>query len=183
MTLAALAAAGTANVSAGINGSLDGAASGALSTPIAIGAGWSETTTVPPAFFFGGVGPATDGPFTFVAGGPVVVSVTDAFQPGDSFELFDFGGSIGTTPAVASGGFITGDPNLAFGDAAFSYGSFPLGAGAHSISIDLLASPHGSGRAYIRVDRAVGTVPDSGSSALLLGLGVAGIGALARRKQ
>ncbi len=58
-----------------------------------------------------------------------------------------------------------------------SSGSVLLGGGAHSITIQMLASPFGSGAAFFRIDSAV---PEPGTL-LLLGLGFAGLGLTRRR--
>jgi hypothetical protein len=146
--------------------------------PIGIGAGWFETTATPPAFFWGaGAGAMNaEGPFTFAAGGPVTVSVVDAFLKGDVFEVFDFGGSLGTTSLVGTGGGSTGDPNVAWGDAGYSRGTFLLGAGPHSITISTIINPFDGGRGYLRVDDVAGHVPEAAST---LGLALLGLASLA----
>jgi hypothetical protein len=98
-----------------------------------------------------------EGPFTFSSSRPVLVKLTDAACRGDQFELFDFGVSIGTTPAVPvdqvgeCDPFIT-DPDIAFQDPSYSHGSFALGPGSHSITIVAITNPFGAGTGFIRVD-------------------------------
>lgn len=91
-------------------------------------------------------------PWTF--SGPATLKVTDAFLNGDSFEVFDFGVSIGTTPGVAASGSCGSDPAPCFADPASSSRAFSLGGGAHSITMKPTASPFSSGAAYFRVDAA-----------------------------
>jgi hypothetical protein len=105
---------------------------------------------------FVGEGQPIEEPFTFSSSAPVVVKVTDVLCRGDQFEVFDFGVSIGTTPAVPVQECDTepfvGDPDVAFEDPSFSHGSFVLGPGSHSITIVVIADPFGFGSGYIRVD-------------------------------
>jgi hypothetical protein len=146
--------------------------------PITIGAGWWETGDAPPAFFWGpGTGaPNLEGPFTFVSGGPVLLSVVDAFLKGDVFAVFDFGGPVGTTSFVLPAGGTTGDPNVAWGDPTYSQGSFLLGPGPHAITFAAVVNPFDGGRAYLRVDDATPRLPDSAST---LGLALLGLASLA----
>jgi hypothetical protein len=124
---------------------------------IEVDAGWSATTEVPPAFFRFGEGPVfnEEGPFTFTSATPVTVRVTDDFCRGDQFRIFDFGVPIGDTSAVAIGACEEMGPDAAFADPTYSSGSFPLGPGAHSLTIQVIVNPFGSGRGYIRVDSAM----------------------------
>ena len=119
-------------------------------------AGWFSTTDTPPAFFWPGGTPPTDvdETFTITTTGAACVSVTDDFQKGDQFEVFNNLVSIGTTTAVAVDGSSTPiGPDAAFLDPGFSSGSFTVAAGSHSISIKAIANPFpAGGRGYIRVD-------------------------------
>lgn len=150
-------------VEAGVNGappSGGGRLGVKAETAIAVGAGWSATTDVPPAFFWSGSAPvdASDGPFTFALSAPGCVSVTDDFLPGDRFRLTDDGEVIGSTPRVAFGDPQTDDveqgPAAAFADPTYSSATFGLDAGLHSIAIEIIESPATGGRGYIRVDEA-----------------------------
>ena len=55
-------------------------------------------------------GPAA--PWTF--SGPVRLDVTDAFDSGDIFDVYNFGGLIGTTSFSSSGFNVGNNPDLAF---------------------------------------------------------------------
>lgn len=120
---------------------------------IVVDAGWSATTAVPPAFFWGGTIPvfASSGPFLF--SGPGCVRVTDDFLKGDQFRVYDNNVALGDTPAVAvdSSSPEVG-PDAAFADPTYSSCSFPVGGGAHSISIEVIGLSFSGGRGYIRVD-------------------------------
>lgn len=91
-------------------------------------------------------------PWTFVAGQTgVKLTVTDAFQLGDRFEVFDVGASLGQTSAVPVGGNCGGDPVACLASA--SKAVFALGQGSHSITITPTASPFGRGAAYFLITR------------------------------
>ncbi len=93
-------------------------------------------------------------PWTFTAPPQgATLTVTDAFMYGGSFEAFDFGVSIGSTPSVPTTGGTCGDnPDVCLTDPLASHAVFPLKAGPHQITIKVLVSPIGSGAAYFRVD-------------------------------
>ncbi|MFC2068421.1 hypothetical protein ACFLTP_05390 [Chloroflexota bacterium] len=126
--------------------------------PIVIGADWSATTTVPPAFLWSGTIPVTSssGPFTFTSTGVVRVDVTDDFQKGDQFNVYDNAGFVGTTSLVAvDATSLEVGPEVAFNDATYSSGSFILGPGDHSIDIEVIGASFTIGRGYIRVVQLV----------------------------
>jgi hypothetical protein len=152
--VASLLMVGTANAAL-INGTSGNSPAGD-DPPIIVGADWFTTPIDPPAFYWGsGAGaPNTEGGFTFNALGPVRVDVTDDFGHGDQFQVFDFGASLGVTSAVPNlndGGNGGEGPVAAFADPTYSHGSFFLGAGAHSITIDTIVNPYDGGRGYLRV--------------------------------
>ena len=120
--------------------------------PIVVDAGWSATTAVPPAFFWSGIIPvfATD---TFTFRGPGCVRVTDDFLKGDQFRVYDNIAVLGETPVVAVDATSPEvGPDAAFADPTYSSCSFPVGDGAHAISIEAIGLSFGAGRGYIRVD-------------------------------
>jgi hypothetical protein len=107
-------------------------------------------------------------PWTF--GGSSTLTVVDAFESGDAFEIFDFGLSIGVTSAPVLGVDCSDDPVPCLANPAMSQGVFVLGAGAHSLTITPTLSPGSLGAAYLQVSAAA--VPEP-ASVLLFGLGVA----------
>lgn len=146
-------------------------------------------------FRFSGVGvPASDGsgtvpsgggnsiyadapPWTFV--GPGMLTVTDAFQVGDRFEVFDSLVSVGLTsvPSGTPGMLDVTDPAETSLDSAFSSGVFDFGGGDHSITIVPVLSPYGGGAGYFKLDASV--VPEPASLAIWCVFG--GLGMIAGR--
>jgi hypothetical protein len=93
---------------------------------------------------------APDPPWTFAAGRHgVKLTVTDAFDLGDRFEVFDSGVSVGETSEVPVGANCGGNPVLCLESA--SHATFALGAGVHSLTITPTASPFGGGAAFFRI--------------------------------
>ena len=77
-------------------------------------------------------------PWTITVTSSVSLTLTDAFLPGDYFDLFDFGTLMGSTPAVPVSGISCGfDPSVCAVTAGVSHGIFSLAAGSHSITIDV----------------------------------------------
>jgi hypothetical protein len=141
--------------------------------PLAVNGGWQD-------FDWAGTGLVwnSEGPFTFDVPFATSLKVTDCFQTGDQFEVYDWGVSIGTTSPVPQGTDWTSSPDYAFANAPWSSGEFLLGPGAHSITLQVIQNPYDYGTAYLRAD---GTVPVPG--ALLLGtLGAGFVGWLRRRR-
>ena len=111
-------------------------------------------------------------PWTFAAGS-VVLTVVDAFENGDVFEIFDFGVSIGVTSAPGRPADCGDDPVPCLLNAEMSKGLFNLAAGPHSLTIMPTQSPGGLGAAYLQVSAAA--VPEP-MTAFLLGSGLAVFG-------
>ena len=80
----------------------------ALAIPLVVDSGWQP-------FSFGGVGSSWNNTFQFTLVGSGTLKVTDAFQSGDQFNVFNFGSSIGATSVPGS----VGDQIFANYDGAF----------------------------------------------------------------
>jgi len=144
--------------SAGTNGYVSGTI---VDPAIAVGATWSATTDVPPAFFWYGLpGWSYNDPFMYSNDGVTSIYVTDAFAPGDIFEVYDNEKLLGTTSAVSGGSGSTEDPVAAYQDPAYSHACFTVPAGRHSIDIKTVAGFE-SGRGYLMVQDGAcpGTTP------------------------
>jgi hypothetical protein len=158
--------------------------------PIDVGGGWY-------GFCFAGVGsPATAGcengfptsgnSFTFSAPGNILLQVTDAFQKGDSFDVYVDSIFRFSTSAVAidAGGAVT-DPDAAFADLTYSSGQLVLAAGSYTVDIFTKASPFGGGGAFLQVSRTTLPPDPTGvpepSTYALMAAGVSGLWLLRRR--
>ena len=142
-------------------------------------------------FCFQNLGPATSGcqnagaqtsgnVFTFTLAGLMQFQITDAFQQGDMFAVYDFGVLLFTTSAVPNTGtdFGVTDPNLAYADANYSHGAAMLGAGNHEIEVfNVQGCCQGGGGAYLRL----ATVPEPGTLALIA-MALIGLASTRRRK-
>ena len=157
--------------------------------PIMLDAGWSSSTTAPPAFFWNGAGVvfASD---SFEFDGRACITVTDDFFYGDQFRIYDNGGLLGdtSTPIAAAMAPPVG-PDAAYADPNYSSGTFVVQPGSHSITIEVIANPFDTGRGYIRIDTPgtapycpdAPTVPGVGLAALLAALLLGGTLAMRRR--
>ena len=164
--------------------SLNGLGPAADDPPIGINAGWY-------GFCFGGAGSAItagcqnsgvgviSNTITFTTAGPVDFNITDAFNAGDSFDVYVGGVLMMSTPSVPSSSCSDSDPNLAFANPCYSHGSLLLGPGSYNIDVFVRDSPFGSGGAYLEVVTA--DTPEPGSLALL-GSGLIGLAGSIRRK-
>jgi hypothetical protein len=119
-------------------------------------------------------------PWTF--SGAATLTIVDLFTPGDRFEAFDFGVSLGTTSVVPNIGVSAcgGDIGCALADAAFSQLVVNLGPGAHSLTLNVIQNSGVSngGAAVFQVSPVA--VPEPG---LLLLFGVSLAAARLRRQR
>lgn len=169
-------------------------AQAALATALSAFAGLASAGAITPGswvgFCFGDAGsPATSGcqneasqvsgnDFTFTLSSSGLLKVTDAFNYGDTFKVYDGGTLLGASLVSLTSGSGSGNPNTAFADSGFSHFTYQLGAGSHAISIFADASPYGGGGAYM----GVFPVPEPETYAMLLaGLGL--MGGIARRRR
>jgi hypothetical protein len=160
---------------------------------VALAATWAPTASASPivsnqwyAFCFGSVGSALSGgsggcvsngvdppsilaptpawTITLPTGGELIV--TDAFLPGDRFELSNNGVTLGDTSVPTTHGTTcTNDITACLTDSDFSSGIFVLPAGFDTITGVALVSPFVSGGAYFEVTQAAQPMPETASLA------------------
>jgi len=127
-------------------------------------------------------------PWTF--SGPAIVTLTDLFVRGDQFALFDNDVLVGDTSVPVNDGTITCPPpgvgndiRGCLADPTYSHGVFDLGAGAHSLTIEVIQNAlNNTGGAA--VFQAASPVPEPNTYIPLLGLGLLGMaGVKIRRRQ
>ena len=118
-------------------------------------------------------------PWSLNLAAPAVLTITDIFQRGDNFNLYDFNSLILATPPVASGSNCGPDPESCYGADGVSCGTLGLSAGLHTLTIRLENSPYNQGAAYFRVDQV--STPEPGTL-LLVSLGLIGLGISTRRR-
>lgn len=142
-------------VSAANNGYSEEIALDSVSQLIPVDGGWTK-------FFF--AGPGTETAFYIAVNDTAVlnnyyqISITDAYCPGDSFNLYKDGSYLLTTPRVpvilnqtCSGQ--NEDPNFTFIDPSYSSTKFMLPGPTFNMTIHVDQSPFGGGAAFIKVDR------------------------------
>lgn len=121
---------------------------------------------------------------TWTFNGPGEVQVTDIYVTGDMYNVYDNNvllGSSSTVPSAPLFGTYTSNPSVGWGNPDYSHFSYILGAGSHSITIELIQLPDGYNDGTYSI-RGLAT-PDSGPGVIgLLGIvTVLIVGARARR--
>ena len=122
-------------------------------------------------------------PWTFnvgAAGGSL--TVTDAFNPIDQFQVFDFGASLGLTSAPVPGPSCGDDPVVCLANPNVSHGVFALAPGNHSITI-VVTTQRGGGAGYLRAEQTVAQVVPEPATLLLVGSGALAAITRARRRR
>jgi len=114
-------------------------------------------------------------PWTFSSSAATSLIVTDAFESGDRFEIFDFGISLGLTSPPGSPVDCNDDPIFCLADPNMSHGTFALGAGSHSLTITPTLAPSGSGSGYLMVVAQATEVAEPAALWLLLFAGFGGV--------
>jgi len=84
------------------------------------------------------------------------VIVTDAFNPGDQFKVYDGEVLLGVTsppvPPVSNPPYWTDDPDTAYATSEFSKGCFDIAPGRHEITVAAIQNPWGYGTGYLRIE-------------------------------
>ncbi|MER2520080.1 MAG: hypothetical protein ABTQ34_05255 [Bdellovibrionales bacterium] len=122
-------------------------------------------------FTFGGQGSSWSDNFTFTLSAPAYLKVTDAFNSGDQFSVYNFAAFLGNTSVPTNGSDLGANYDAAFASALFSHASFLLGPGTYDISGFATLSPFGGGRAAVQLS----SVPLP-AALPLLAMGLAGLG-------
>jgi len=146
-------------------------------------------------------------PYEFTLSGFGILKVTDVFESGDYYRIFNYGALFGTTPSSTwQYGVVTGDPEDA-STSSLSHGTWLLSAGNYSLQFQNvffesgdaaqivnpddpnfelgLPQPGLMASAFFRVDPSgdpTEPIPEPGTFALL-GLGLAAAGLVSRRKR
>jgi hypothetical protein len=155
----------------------------AEAAPLPLDSGWTildsspndENVPVPvpgsPYVFSGG-------PWVINAITPFKLSVTDLYTPGDLFEVWNSGSLLGSG-STPNGfySFIT-NPDLALSSPIFSHNSWTLQPGAYSLLFKVTKFAPNTQSTQIAFKAERQHVPDGGSTALLLGMALAGIAAI-----
>ncbi len=125
-------------------------------------------------------------PWLFVAGAPFKFILTDGFNSGDNFTLFDNAVVVGSLPAGVPGGDCGNDEPACLASLAHSHAIFDLGPGSYSFTIMVSNSPFGGGAAFFRLEAGLqdveSTIPEPGSI-LLVASGLLGLAAVQIRRR
>lgn len=123
------------------------------------------------------------GQWTWNTPDPVKLNVTDWLWSGDWFEIYDNGVLLsGGLLMSGSPNFYAAEPQDALGKSSFSQFSWILAPGLHLITIRSIQKAPTFDDATVAFNaQRVSTVPDSGTTVVLLGLALAGMETLRRK--
>ena len=123
-----------------------------------------------------------DSPYVYNLAAPAMFRITDQFLPGDVYSVYDFGVLILTTAFNGAQVSVSpiGDPlgDSGWTRATLSHGAVLLAAGAHDLTVQGNNGAHALPAGFFdRID----SVPDGGTTALMLGGACLGVTLLRRR--
>jgi len=157
-----------------------------VGTLYSFGFGNTDSSLVSGAGFGSGTNPdTTPAPapsWDFTLTSPGQLFVTDLFNSGDVFEIFNFGTSLGETSVAALGSDCLSDVTCAINDKNFSSAIYFLAVGTYSITGIVTSSPFGGGAGAFQVTTSAVPVP-AALPLLATGLGALGVAGLRRRRK
>lgn len=123
-------------------------------------------------------------PWTITSATAIRFFLTDMFNPGDTFTLFDGALIVGATPfVVADGDHFCATEDTCYADAVMSHAFFDLAPGTYSftIRVDNAPFPEG-GYGGFRIEDAPGSTVPEPSTFVLMASGLVAVAGLRRRK-
>ncbi len=118
------------------------------------------------------------GPWEINAVTPFKLTVTDLYNPGDLFEVWNNGSLLGSGSAPNGLYKFASTPDEALGDPRFSQNSWNLQPGAYSLLFKVTKFAPTFTNTQIAFKAESRHVSDEGSTVLLLGMALAGIGGI-----
>jgi hypothetical protein len=175
-----------AAVSLCISAAAASASTVSVNTWYEFGFGGTDSALISGNGFIPGTNPvptvAPDAPWEFTLASAGTLFVTDMFNSGDQFELFNDGISLGLTSNPVEGSNCGSDLTCAILNTNLSSGSFALAAGTYSITGLVRLSPFGGGAGAFIISTTPVPIP-AALPLLASGLGALGFAGWRRNKK